>query len=134
MITANAATTRVVFLGDSITLGEGVRREENFVSLLAAANSQWDTLNQGRSGWSTSMYLERRQQVISLIPHDVGTILVLLGTNDIREGHTDSAANVARQMDQLTDLLHRRAPKAEISTSLCGLANTLTQVKLANAA
>ena len=111
---ANAATTRVVFLGDSITLGEGVRREENFVSLLAAANSQWDTLNQGRSGWSTSMYLERRQQVVSLIPHDVGTILVLLGTNDIRESHSDAAADVARQMDRLTDLLHRRAPNAEI--------------------
>ena len=27
-----------------------------------------------------------------------------------------------------------RAPRAEISTSLCGLANMLTQVKLANAA
>jgi len=112
---ANAARTKVVCVGDSITRGEGVKQEENFVSLLGAAKSRWETVNQGRSGWSTSTYLNGKQQVISAIPADAGMILILLGTNDILNGHTgDTAAKVARQIDQLTDLIHQRAPKAEI--------------------
>jgi lysophospholipase L1-like esterase len=112
---ADAAKTTVVCLGDSITLGEGVRKEENFVSLLGAANPRWETVNHGRSGWSTSTYLERKQQFVSAIPENARTILVLLGTNDILYGYTDnSVARVARQMDELTDLIHQRAPTAEI--------------------
>jgi lysophospholipase L1-like esterase len=112
---ADAPRTKVVCVGDSITLGEGVKQEENFVSLLGAGNSRWKTVNQGRSGWSTSAYLERRQQVLSAIPGDADMVLVLLGTNDILEGRPDATvAKIARQIDQLTDLIHERAPKAEI--------------------
>jgi acyl-CoA thioesterase I len=107
--------TKVVCVGDSITLGEGVKSDENFVSLLGAGHSNWATVNQGRSGWSTSTYLARRQATISAIPADADMILVLLGTNDLLGGHTvDIVANVASQIDQLTDLIHQRAPKAEI--------------------
>jgi lysophospholipase L1-like esterase len=112
---AGAAKTKIVCLGDSITLGEGVRNEENFISLLGAANPGWETVNDGRSGWSTATYLERKQQVVPAIPENAGIILILLGTNDILHGHADdSVARVSRQMDQLTDLIHKRVPKAEI--------------------
>jgi lysophospholipase L1-like esterase len=111
----DASKTKVVCIGDSITLGEGVEKEENFVSLLGAGNSRWETVNRGRSGWSTSAYLDGRQAVISAIPADAGMILVLLGTNDARTDRTEgTAARVARQIDQLTDLIHERASKAEI--------------------
>jgi len=112
---ADAARTKVVCLGDSITLGEGVRSEVNFVSLLAAANSRWQLLNHGRSGWSTATYLERSQQVVSAIPQDTVRILILLGTNDILGADSaDAAANVARRMDKLTAAIQQRAPRAEI--------------------
>jgi acyl-CoA thioesterase I len=112
---ADGPKTKVVCVGDSITLGEGVKKEENFVSLLGAGNSRWEMVNFGRSGWSTSAYLDRRQQVVAAIPQDTGMILILLGTNDLLDSRGDgTAAKVARQIDRLTDEIHRRVPKAEI--------------------
>jgi len=112
---AGTQATKVVCVGDSITLGEGVKKEENFVSLLAAGRSNWATVNQGRSGWSSSTYLARKQAAIFDIPVDADMILVLLGTNDLLNGHTiDIVVKAASQIDQLTDLIHQRAPKAEI--------------------
>lgn len=111
----DGSRANVVCIGDSITLGEGVNGKENFVSLLGASQSGWRMVNLARSGWSTSTYLARRQEVVSAVPPDATLILVLLGTNDVRERATsDIAGAVVRRLDELTDLFGGRAPGAEI--------------------
>ena len=115
-VACDRARITIVCLGDSITEGEGVERSKTFVALLAAGDPSWRTINQGRSGWSSSEYLARKDEVLPAVPADAGVVLLLLGANDIRvDDHAgDIAARVARQIDRLTDLVHERTPKAEI--------------------
>lgn len=48
---------RIVFLGDSFTWGMGVREEQRFTNLLAAANPEWESLNFGVPGYGTDQSL-----------------------------------------------------------------------------
>jgi len=48
---------RIAFLGDSFTWGMGVREEERFTNLLAAANPDWEGFNFGVPGYGTDQAL-----------------------------------------------------------------------------
>lgn len=54
---------RIAFLGDSFTWGLGVREEERFTDLLAAANQGWESLNFGIPSYGTDQSLLVWQQL-----------------------------------------------------------------------
>ncbi|MFO0972713.1 MAG: SGNH/GDSL hydrolase family protein [Phycisphaerae bacterium] len=52
-LSAADAARAVLFLGDSVTYGDGVRFEECFVSQMQSAASGWRLVNAAEPGWST---------------------------------------------------------------------------------
>lgn len=111
-------TTTVVFIGDSLTDGDGVPDDSNFVSLLDFQSEYLNAINQGRSGWSTTAYLkqEHRDEILQSIPAKADVLVIQLGANDLRvHGHSkETIRQTVRNMEQLINILQRRAPDSEI--------------------
>lgn len=111
-----AACTPLLFLGDSLTAGEGVSAEESFVGRIAARVSSGPVVNGGRSGWASSSYVRRWAEVVPTIPADARTVVLQIGANDLRiEGHRPEALAVLRaNVPELVRRIREAAPAAEV--------------------
>ena len=74
---------KIVAFGDSLVEGVGSSLNQDFVSVIER-NLNTEIINLGRSGDTTSSALLRLDNVLSLDP---GTVLVLLGGNDVLRRH-----------------------------------------------
>jgi len=107
---------KVVCVGDSLTAAEGVRPEEGFPAKLDARSERIAVVQQGRSGWPTTAYLRRIDEVLAALPADADVILLQLGANDLRmDGHSDeTVARTADNLGELIDRLRGRAQRAKL--------------------
>lgn len=81
--------TKIVFLGDSLTSGFGVRKAENWVTQ-AAGKLQIEAVNLGIAGDTTGGLLVRLQTEV--IPQEPEFLFVMGGYNDIFFNESDLAA------------------------------------------
>jgi lysophospholipase L1-like esterase len=83
-----AGTRRVVFLGDSVTFGAGVRDDEPFPRLLessvnSAGGGPVETVNTGVVGYNTIQELARLEQ--AGLPYQPDTVVLTFVVNDLLE-------------------------------------------------
>lgn len=71
---------RIAFLGDSFTWGMGVREEERFTNLVAAANPEWESLNFGLPGYGTDQSLLLWQHIAHRYQPDL--VILTIYQND----------------------------------------------------
>ena len=89
--TAGSASTRtnILVLGDSISAGYGIQREEGWVALLAGRLSEhqldWQVVNASTSGETTSGGLARLPAALDT--HDPEVVVIELGGNDGLRGY-----------------------------------------------
>ncbi len=97
----------VLALGDSLTEGAGVAREQAWPDLLAAKTG-WTVVNGGRSGDTSAQGLERLPQLLD--EHKPVLVLVALGGNDMlrRLPQEETVANLER----IIALIQARGAKA----------------------
>ncbi len=118
LLTCTNQTSTVVFIGDSLTDGDGVLDDSNFVSLLDSRSAHLNAINQGRSGWSTTAYLknEHRDEIVQSIPPTADVLVIQLGANDLRiHGHSKETINqIIQNLEKLIALFQGRAPEAGI--------------------
>lgn len=106
----------LLFLGDSMTAGDGVEEEYTFPTLIEQQMNGYRSINQARSGWSTSSYLKRWEEVEDDFPARADIIFIQLGTSDLQvSGHSDSTViNCLENMKVILTRINNRFPKAEI--------------------
>jgi len=107
---------KIVCVGDSLTAAEGVPREQGFAAKLARRSNQITVIQQGRSGWPTTAYLRRMDDVLEALPTDAGVIVIQLGANDLRvDGHSDeTVARTVANMGRIIDVFRAHSPEAKI--------------------
>ena len=110
------APRRIVFLGDSLTAGLGLLREQSVPSLiqerLAAAGYQYEVINAGVSGDTSAGGVSRLDWSLD---GDVEVLVIELGANDGLRGLPVS------QMKRNLDEIITRAKKRDITVILTGM-------------
>lgn len=111
-----ASSPTLVFLGDSLTEGYGVKKEAAFPALiekkLLAAGYNWKVVNSGVSGSTTASAISRIKWVLQAKPK---VIVLALGANDgLRGLKTDETQ---KNLSEAIDL----AKKENVKVILCGL-------------
>lgn len=106
----------LLFLGDSITAGDGVETKNAFPALVGKQIKNIRTVNQGRSGWSTDTFLDRWEDVEEDFPSRADFIFIQLGANDLSLlGHEDSTITICiDNMEEILRRLRKNYPNAEI--------------------
>jgi len=119
---------KLVCIGASITVGEGVKPADCYVGLLKAKakaeNLNLEIIGQGRSGWSTGAYVHNEAKVVEAMPADATIVTILLGTNDCREEGSpeEVGERAAQNLGKLIDMYAAKAPHAQfivISPTKC---------------
>lgn len=110
------ALPRIVALGDSLTSGRGIRRDEAYPAVLQdrldEAGLRLEVINAGRSG---AMSADGVRRLASALEGDVRVLIVALGANDGLRG---------RPVDQLSSNLAQIITEARmrgIAVLLCGM-------------
>jgi lysophospholipase L1-like esterase len=108
---------KVLIVGDSLTAGDGVNADVAFPAVLDRFSDDYQIISQGRSGWPTSAYLRRIDEVLKTLPTDAEHILIQLGANDLRvNGHEEEAIRqAAKNMRRLTLIFREHASHAKIT-------------------
>lgn len=105
--------TKIVFLGDSITAGYDLRKDEAYPALiknLAAADGHHiDIINAGLSGDTTSGGLRR---IHILVRKPVDLIVIALGGNDGLRGIPPKASQA--NLESIIDVIQQKQPEARI--------------------
>jgi acyl-CoA thioesterase-1 len=114
--TPEALRGRVVFVGDSITAGEGVKTSEGFPALLASWSPEMHAQTEAISGLAVAEYRANLAVLLPAVPAEADTIVILLGTNDVLKAGTpeERADNAAAAMDAVLTALSGRAPRAKL--------------------
>ena len=104
---------KIVFLGDSITAGYGLKKEEAYPSLiknLAAADGHHiEVVNAGLSGDTTSGGL-RRVRILARKPMDL--IVIALGGNDGLRGIPPKSSQT--NLEAIVDIIQKNHPETKI--------------------
>jgi lysophospholipase L1-like esterase len=93
---------RIIFIGDSITYGYGVRKESRWTNLLNL-NSEIEKINKGVNGDTTAGILSRSyEDIISKYPNYA---VILAGTNDLLLGRSLNSIedNIQLLIKELTE-------------------------------
>ena len=111
-----AATSTMVFLGDSLTEGYGVKKESAFPALiekkLQESGLDWKVVNSGVSGSTTASAVSRIKWVLQAKPK---VIVLALGANDGLRGL--KTEETQKNLSEAIDL----AKKENVKIILCGL-------------
>ena len=115
-VSAPATRPRIVFLGDSLTAGLGLPREQSVPSLiqaqLNAAGYQYEVVNAGVSGDTSAGGLSRLDWSLE---GDVDVLVIELGANDGLRGLPP--AQMKRNLDEIIT----RAKRRDITVILTGM-------------
>lgn len=106
----------ILFVGDSFTAGKGIEKTNTFVYLVGEKLNNTETINQGRSGWPTSAYLRRWEEVAESLPKSAARVFIQLGGNDLRvDGHSkETIAKCRKNMEEIVDRLQSVLPSTKI--------------------
>lgn len=74
---------KIVAIGDSLTFGYGVNKDDNFVELLRK-NHKYQIVNKGKNGDSTAGILSRFYK--DVVETNCSLCIIMAGTNDIFSG------------------------------------------------
>jgi acyl-CoA thioesterase-1 len=111
--TATAGEKTIVFLGDSISAGLGVRPEESFPSLIAekirAAGLPFEMVNAGVSGDTSAGGLRR---IDWLLRRKIDVLVIELGANDGLRGIP--AASLKTNLEAINDKAKAKYPQIKI--------------------
>lgn len=106
-------TKRVIFLGDSITAGYGLKKTEAYPALIKklaeADGHKLQVINAGLSGDTTSGGL-RRIRVLARKPMDL--VVIALGGNDGLRGIPPQASQT--NLESIVDVIQKKHPDAKI--------------------
>ena len=108
---------KLVIPGDLMTAAEGVPAEQGFSALLNQIGGEsLQVIGQGRSGWPTTSYLKRMDEILPTIPADADWILLQLGVNDLRiHGQNDKTVQqTTENMASILRIFQKKAPKAKL--------------------
>lgn len=107
---------KLLFLGDSMTVGDEIDPKYTFTALLDHQIPGINTINLARSGWSTSSYLHRWEEVESDFPSRADFVFIQLGADDIKTyGHNDSTITLCiANMKVIMKKIESHFPSAEI--------------------
>ncbi len=109
----NDSTTRVVFLGDSITAGYGLKKEEAYPTILQKLATKdghiLKVINAGLSGDTTRGGL-RRINVLARQPIDI--LVIALGGNDGLRGIQPKVSG--SNLEGIIDTVRKKQPKVKI--------------------
>jgi lysophospholipase L1-like esterase len=99
-------TARYLALGDSYTIGEGVKASERWPAQLTAALRAWgislhDPVIVARTGWTTSELLHGLDTLPDELPRDFSLVTLLIGVND--QYRRLGTAEFQRGFDQLLE-------------------------------
>ncbi|WP_020533030.1 SGNH/GDSL hydrolase family protein [Flexithrix dorotheae] len=105
-----------LFLGDSLTAGDGVDKALTFSARVGQNFEGLNSINLGRSGWPTTAYLKRWDEVTQKFPKQADFIFMQLGANDLRvDGHSDEVVQqCAVNMKEILKRLEEIYPQAQI--------------------
>jgi len=116
-INASPAVRKVLFLGDSVTYGDGVSFDSVFVSRMQElAGPAWQLMNAGTPGWSTYQELRFFDEHLSDVPWRA--IVVVFCLNDLVRyewvWRSDRLLSLSDEMRAVSGLpaVHARAAKA----------------------
>jgi lysophospholipase L1-like esterase len=106
----------ILFLGDSLTAGDGISEEKTFAYLVGSRFDDYKSINQGRSGWTTEAYLRRWEEVENDFPSKADIVFIQLGANDLRvQGHQESTVSTCiANMRNILSKIEAHFPDAEI--------------------
>ena len=106
----------ILFLGDSITAGDGVDAKYIYPALLERQLGDIKVINQGRPDWSTDSYINKWEEVENEFPSRADIIFIQLGANDLRvHGHNDSTITICMEnMKVILKKIRNHFPNAEI--------------------
>lgn len=106
----------ILFIGDSFTAGDGIREEHIFTSLIDKKLIKAVSINQGRSGWATSSFLRRWDEVQRDFPQKADIIFIQLGANDLRvDGHSKATIlQCKKNMREILERVEAHFPKSKI--------------------
>jgi len=106
----------LLFLGDSLTSGEGEDPELTFPALVDRQFDGYRAISQGRPGWSTDTFLKKWDEVERDFPSHAEVVFIQLGTNDLMEnGHEDATiTNCINNMEMILQKVRYQFPEAEI--------------------
>ena len=106
----------LLFLGDSLTSGYGVKEKFAFPALIEQQLPEFRVLNQGRPGATTSSFLQNWEEIKDDFPSRADIVFIQLGANDLaRNGVTQSTVtNCINNMETILFRLDRQFPKAKI--------------------
>ncbi len=110
-INPDPSVKKILFLGDSVTYGEGVPYEDIFVSRLARqAGNSYQLLNTGCPGWSTHQELEAYNRYFSDLPID--TVVIIFTLNDLLRFEwvwsNDNSFQMSAELKGLGGLTHSK--------------------------
>ena len=107
------AEKTIVFLGDSLSAGLGVRSEESFPALIAekirAASLPFETINAGVSGDTSAGGLRR---IDWLLQHKIDVLVIELGANDGLRGVP--SASLKTNLEAIIDKARAKNPQVKI--------------------
>ena len=113
-VTAAATTKRVVFLGDSLTAGYGVRTEEAYPALIAQkireANLPYEVVNAGVCGDTSADGLRRADW---LLQQKIDVLVIALGANDGLRGLSTNI--LATNLQAIIDKAKTKNPEIRIA-------------------
>ena len=118
--TLRAEAPKTLFIGDSITLGQGAHHPETerWTALVSKAQG-WVEINEGKGGRPSSAMAEIKA-IIEKRKSDPGItrLVIALGANDSRDPSPNIAEQVVHHLGETIDLAHAVAPGWQII--LCG--------------
>jgi len=104
--------TAIAF-GDSITAATSLPPAERWVDRVAAASGGTLRLvNEGRGG-RTSAALADFEQALARTP-DARLVIIVLGTNDLKQAPADVAERLAANLGRMVDLAATKLPQARV--------------------
>lgn len=109
---ANCAEQTMVFLGDSLTEGYGVSKEQAYPSLMQKAFPNWRFINSGVSGSTSGSGPSRMKWILQTHPQ---IVVLALGGNDALQGR--QPAEMKKNLEETIDL----ATKQGVRVILIGI-------------
>ncbi len=84
---------RILFLGDSVSFGPGVKEESTFIGILRKTYKNWLIHNTAVIGYSFDNYYKVADHYLSQKTYDLGVLVICLNDNQVKKASKKSKKN-----------------------------------------